>query len=89
MGDTINTASRLEGSTKESDFYVLLADSTRAALLAGAGGLVPAGEVDVRGRQTRVTVWSVEDARKPGTAVPAPVVTPLEAYARRRANLAS
>jgi adenylate cyclase len=89
MGDTINTASRLEGSTKESDFYVLLADSTREALLAGAGDLVPAGEVDVRGRQSRVTVWSVEEARKPGTAAPAPAVTALEAYARRRANLAS
>ncbi len=31
MGDTINTASRLEGSTKDSDFYLLLADSTREA----------------------------------------------------------
>ena len=33
MGDTINTASRLEGSTKESDFYFLIADSTREALV--------------------------------------------------------
>jgi adenylate cyclase len=89
MGDTINTASRLEGSTKESDFYLLLADSTREALTAGTEELVPAGEVDVRGRQSRVTVWSVEDARKPGTPAAAPAVTALEAYARRRANLAS
>jgi adenylate cyclase len=67
MGDTINTASRLEGSTKESDFYLLLADSTRAALVAPLDDLAAVGEVDVRGRQGGVQVWSIEDARKPGT----------------------
>jgi adenylate cyclase len=67
MGDTINTASRLEGSTKESDFYVLMADSTRAALVMPVDDLVAVGEVGVRGRQGGVQVWSIEDARKPGT----------------------
>ena len=66
MGDTINTASRLEGSTKESGFYALIADSTRAALVGvDAGDLVAVGEVDVRGRQEKVTIWSIEAARKP------------------------
>jgi adenylate cyclase len=66
MGDTINTASRLEGSTKESGFYALIADSTREALVGSVGGdLVPVGEVDVRGRQEKVTIWSIEAARKP------------------------
>jgi adenylate cyclase len=65
MGDTINTASRLEGSTKESDFYLLLAESTRAALLSEPLDLVAVGEVDVRGRQGGVQVWSLDDARKP------------------------
>ncbi len=66
MGDTINTASRLEGSTKESGFYALIADSTRAAIVGADGGdLVAVGEVDVRGRQEKVTIWSIEAARKP------------------------
>ena len=66
MGDTINTASRLEGSTKESGFYALIADSTREALVGADGGdLVAVGEVDVRGRQEKVTIWSIEVARKP------------------------
>ena len=65
MGDTINTASRLEGSTKEADFYVLLAGSTREALVEPVADLAPAGAVDVRGRQGRVEVWSFEEARKP------------------------
>jgi adenylate cyclase len=64
MGDTINTASRLEGSTKESDYYVLMADSTREALVHPLE-VVPVGEVDVRGRHGRIEVWSIEDARKP------------------------
>jgi adenylate cyclase len=86
MGDTINTASRLEGSTKESDFYVLLAASTRDALVERPGDLAPAGAVDVRGRQSRVEVWSFEDARKPDAVAP-PAVTALDDYARRRATL--
>jgi adenylate cyclase len=78
MGDTINTASRLEGSTKDSDFYVLLADSTREALVAQPADVVAAGEVDVRGRHGRVRVWSIADAAKV-PAEPA-AVTALEAY---------
>ena len=66
MGDTINTASRLEGTTKESGFYALIADSTREALVGpGGGDLVAVGEVDVRGRQEKITIWSIEAARKP------------------------
>ena len=66
MGDTINTASRLEGTTKESGFYALIADSTREALVEADGSdLVAVGEVDVRGRQEKITIWSIEAARKP------------------------
>jgi class 3 adenylate cyclase len=68
MGDTINTASRLEGATKDSDFYLLLADSTREALAGLDGGCVAVGEVEVRGRQDGVKTWSIEDARKTATA---------------------
>jgi adenylate cyclase len=67
MGDTINTASRLEGSTKETDFYVLLAESTRAALVAPLDDLVAVGEVGVRGRHGSLQVWSIDEARKPGS----------------------
>jgi len=66
MGDTINTASRLEGATKESGFYALIADSTREALVGPVGSdVVAVGEVDVRGRQEKITIWSIEAARKP------------------------
>jgi adenylate cyclase len=64
MGDTINTASRLEGSTKDSDFYLLLAESTRDALATSSGDFVAVGKVEVRGRQDAIKIWSIEDARK-------------------------
>jgi adenylate cyclase len=65
MGDTINTASRLEGSTKDSDFYLLMADSTSTAI---GGDFVAVGEIDVRGRQDTIKIWSIEEARKPSAA---------------------
>jgi adenylate cyclase len=65
MGDTINTASRLEGSTKNAEHYVLLADSTRAALTRPADDLLSVGEVAIRGRDERIRVWSFAGARKP------------------------
>jgi adenylate cyclase len=73
MGDTINTASRLEGSTKESEFYVLMADSTREALVQPLEDIVAVGEVDVRGRQGKLEAWSIEAARKPQAAAPVPL----------------
>jgi adenylate cyclase len=72
MGDTINTASRLEGSTKDAGFYLLISASTRGALVGSyEGDLVPVGELDVRGRQGRIEIWSIEEARKPQAAVAA------------------
>jgi adenylate cyclase len=64
MGDTINTASRLEGLTKDSGHSVFVADSTREALTGPAGDLAFVGEREVRGRAERISVWSL---------VPAPV----------------
>jgi adenylate cyclase len=76
MGDTINIASRLEGSTKDSDFCVLIAGSTREALVGPVDGdIVAVGEVDVRGRQGKVKTWSIEDARKPQATVTEPTAT--------------
>jgi adenylate cyclase len=77
MGDTINTASRLEGATKEAGFYLLLADSTRVALTrAWDGELVDVGELDVRGREGKIEIWSIEQARKAQVAAESPTTAP-------------
>ena len=59
-GDTVNTASRIEGLTKTLAGPILLSESTRAALLRLPGDLRPVGEVEVRGRQSAVALWAVD-----------------------------
>jgi adenylate cyclase len=59
IGDTVNTASRLEGMTKGSGHQVFVADSTRDALVAGPDGLVLVGDREVRGRSEPIRVWTV------------------------------
>src|SRR4051812_17940305 len=61
-GDTVNTASRIESLTKTLAGPILLSESTRAALLHPPGDLRPVGEVEVRGRQAAVGLWTVHGA---------------------------
>ena len=61
-GDTVNTASRIEGLTKTLGGPILLSESTREALLRPPADLRPVGEVEVRGRQSGVVLWTVEGA---------------------------
>ena len=58
VGDTTNTAARLEAMTKETGRALLVADTTRAAY-AGPHGLVEAGEVTLRGRTTPTRLWTL------------------------------
>ena len=58
-GDTVNTASRIEGMTKTTRQSVLIADSTRRALLRPPSDLVHVGEFDVRGKQSSIRLWTI------------------------------
>jgi adenylate cyclase len=62
IGDTTNTASRLQGMTKGQAYLLYMADSTREALLREVDDLVFVDEVEVRGRQSKVKIWSLEAA---------------------------
>ena len=71
MGDTINTASRIESMTKGTPFMLFVADSTKALLSAeSARPLVYYDEVDVRGRTTKLKLWGLPDA-PPGSELSA------------------
>jgi adenylate cyclase len=59
VGDTTNTASRLEGMTKDAGVPVLIAETTKAALRDGEGGLRFVGELEVRGRDATVRAWTL------------------------------
>ena len=67
-GDTVNTASRIEGMTKDSPHSLLVAESTVEALTAPVGTEF-VGEFEVRGRQSAIRLWTLQDRPKGASGV--------------------
>jgi adenylate cyclase len=67
IGDTTNTASRLEGMTKGTPHMCFVSDTTRNALTREADDLVFVDEFEVRGRQAKVKLWALPDPEEPGS----------------------
>src|SRR5918992_259974 len=65
IGDTTNTASRLQGMTKGTPHQVFLSESTRCCLADQPEDLVEVGELEVRGRSQRLRVWALPDPEEP------------------------
>ena len=61
IGDTINTASRMEGLTKGTPYALFLADSTREALTRPRDDLTFIEEMAVRGRHAKIKLWSISN----------------------------
>jgi adenylate cyclase len=59
IGDTTNTASRIEGMTKGTPHQLYVSGTTYARLAHRPDDLVYVGELEVRGRADRVTVWAL------------------------------
>ncbi len=72
LGDTTNTASRLEGMTKGSGHMLFISDSTRGRLHAPPDTLTLVGELEVRGRLAPVPVWTVVASAQALDPEPAP-----------------
>ena len=66
IGDTTNTASRIEGMTKGTNHMVMLSDSVRLAFTRPHAELEQMDAMEVRGRQARVVIWA--PAREPEPA---------------------
>jgi adenylate cyclase len=59
IGDVTNTAARLESMTKDTPHAVFIADATRAMLTRAVLDLQHVADLEVRGKQARVTVWTL------------------------------
>jgi adenylate cyclase len=59
IGDTTNTASRLEGMTKDSEAMLFISETTRERLHTGAERLVHVGDVEIRGRVAKLSIWTI------------------------------
>jgi adenylate cyclase len=65
LGDTTNTAARLEGMTKGSDHQLYLAESTCERLRERPSDVAFVGELEVRGRQRTLRVWTLDEPARP------------------------
>jgi adenylate cyclase len=65
IGDTTNTAARLEQLTKGSDAMLFISESTREAMRVGADRLTRVGEFEIRGRVGRMAVWTIPEPGVP------------------------
>jgi adenylate cyclase len=59
IGDTTNTAARLQGMTKGTPHSVFISDTTVELLQRPVDDLVFVDEMEVRGRQAKVKLWSL------------------------------
>jgi adenylate cyclase len=62
IGDTTNTAARLEGMTKGTPHQLFMSQATVDFLRERPSDLVLVGEFEVRGRTQKITLWSIEDS---------------------------
>ena len=59
IGDTTNTASRIESLTKELDHAVLFSEQTKEALSEVPDDAVALGEFEIRGRSGKMGLWAL------------------------------
>lgn len=58
LGDTTNTAARLEGMTKGTPHQLYCSETTRAMMLEAPQDLIFVNDVEIRGRDQPLGVWS-------------------------------
>jgi len=67
IGDTVNTAARIEQLTKQTGCSILIADQTKTNMTGTAEGLTFVDEFDIRGRQSRIKLWTADAPGVPST----------------------
>jgi adenylate cyclase len=60
IGDTVNTAARIEQLTKRTGHSVLVADQTRTNMAGSTDGLTFVDEFEIRGKQSRLKLWTAD-----------------------------
>jgi adenylate cyclase len=60
LGDTVNTGARIQDLTKQTRRSILLADQTKTNMTGPTDGLAYVDEFDVRGKQSRIKLWTAD-----------------------------
>ncbi len=61
IGDTVNTAARVEQLTKQTGHAILIADQTRTNMTGPTDGLTFVDEFEIRGKQSRIKLWTADE----------------------------
>jgi adenylate cyclase len=69
IGDTVNTAARVEEATRITGDEILLTEATRALLREDHGGFVGRGDAELKGKHERVRLHAPLGGAAPGRAV--------------------
>jgi adenylate cyclase len=67
IGDTVNTAARIEQLTKQTGHTILIADQTRTNMSGPTYGFTFVDEFDLRGKQSRIKLWTIDEPEAPST----------------------
>ncbi len=65
IGDTVNTAARIEQLTKQTGHSILLADQTRTNMTGPTEDLIFVDELEIRGKQSRLKLWTADPPKDP------------------------
>jgi adenylate cyclase len=60
IGDTVNTAARIEQLTKQTGHSILIADQTRTNMTGPTDELAFVDEFEVRGKESRIKLWTTD-----------------------------
>src|SRR5262249_42417578 len=71
LGDTTNTAARLEGMTKGTPHQLFISDTTKQMFTRPVDDLIPVGEAEGRGRKAKGLLGSMSDEDPTAPATPA------------------
>ncbi len=72
IGDTTNTAARLEGMTKGTPYQLFVGEPTRERLSSAPDELEFVSELEVRGREHGIRVWGLRASPAPAARAPLP-----------------
>jgi adenylate cyclase len=70
VGDTTNSAARIEQLTKGTPHQLMLSGPTKDALTAPPEDLIYVEDVELRGRKTHTSIWSLAEPEVEGTVEP-------------------
>ena len=83
VGDTTNSAARIEQLTKGTPHQLMLSGATKEALTAQPEDLAFVDEIELRGRRTEIAIWALAEEPERAGGIPILAGRPAEGGSAR------